>query len=70
MQHTSFHPAQNFRIESRLVKNIAETISEEIATKMYYKLLMLKFIPEIKAIEAGKLRALKGKEAEKFLREL
>jgi len=43
---------------------------EEIARKMYCKSLMVKFLPEIKAIEKGKLKALKGKEIEKFLKEV
>jgi hypothetical protein len=29
---------------------------------------VVKFLPEIKAIEKGKLKALKGKEIEKFLK--
>jgi hypothetical protein len=35
--------------------------------KMYYKLLMLKFLPEIKEIESGKLKVLKRKEIDQFL---
>ena len=43
---------------------------DEMARKMYYKLLMLKFLPEIKAIEKGRLKALKGKEIDRFLKQL
>ncbi len=62
-------PAE-IKIDKALVKNIADSIAEEMARKMYYKLLMLKFLPEIKAIESGRLKGLKGKEAEKFLKSL
>jgi hypothetical protein len=37
---------------------------------MYYKLLLLKFLPEIKAVEGGKLKATEGKEIEEFLDQL
>ena len=53
-----------------LVKDMADILVDEMARKMYYKLLMVRFLPEIKAIESGKLKALKGKEIEKFLKEL
>ncbi len=34
---------QTMRIERKMLKNIADSISEEIARKTYYKLLMLKY---------------------------
>jgi hypothetical protein len=64
---------QNFggiQIEKQVIKNIADSLAEEMARKMYYKLLLLKFLPEIKAIEEGKLKTLKGKEIEKFFNSL
>lgn len=52
------------------ISDVAESLAEEIATKMYHKLTLLKFLPEIKAIESGKLKALRGKEAHEFLEKL
>jgi len=43
---------------------------DKMARKMYYKLLMLKFLPEVKAIEEGKLKALRGREIDEFLLKL
>ena len=37
------------RMDKKTVKNIANSLADEMARKMYYKLLMLKFLPEIKA---------------------
>jgi hypothetical protein len=54
-------------ISREMIKSIANSLAEEMARKMYYKLLMLKFLPEIKAVEKGKLKALKGKEINNFL---
>ena len=36
--------------------------------RMYYKLMLLRFLPEIKAIESGKLEALEGKEIDNFFK--
>jgi hypothetical protein len=44
-----------------------------MATKMYYKLMMVKSISEIKAVESGKLKGLKGLQGngiDKFLKNL
>ncbi len=38
-----------------------------IAKKVYYALILAKFIPEIESIKKGKIKALKGKEIDKFL---
>jgi hypothetical protein len=43
-------------------------VDKKFEGKIYHKLLLSKFLPEIKAIEKGKLKALKGKEIEKFFR--
>jgi len=50
--------------------NIAEKIAEELAERMYYKLLFLKFLPELKAIESGKIKAKTGKEIDRFFAKL
>lgn len=49
-----------------MIRNIVE----EFARKMYYKLLFLKFLPEVKVVEEGKLKTIKKKEIEKFFNKL
>jgi hypothetical protein len=61
---------ENIQVEKQLIKSIANSLGEEMARKMYYKLLLLKFLSEIKAVEEGKLKALKGKEIEKLFNSL
>jgi len=65
-----YQSLENIQIEKQLVKNIANSLAEEMARKMYYKLLLLKFLPEVKAVEEGKLKTLKGKEIGKFFNSL
>jgi hypothetical protein len=55
------------RGNEKLKKKIANELAEEFARKIYFKSLMLKFLPEVKAIEKGKLKALKGRKIEKFV---
>jgi hypothetical protein len=57
-------------IDKEIIKNIADTLAEELAKKMYYKLLLLKFLPEIKAIEKGEIKAIEGKEIDDFFARL
>jgi hypothetical protein len=54
------------KIDRKTIKKIANNLAEEFARKIYFKSLMLKFLPEVKAIEGGKLKALKGEEIEKL----
>lgn len=57
-------------VNKQVLKNIADSLAEEMARKMYYKLLMLKHLSEVKAVEKGNLKALRGKEIHKFLNRL
>ena len=61
---------ERVKIDKELIRSIADSLAEEMARRMYYKLLLLKFLPEIKAVEMGKLKALEGKEIDKFLAQL
>ena len=70
MEVVKTYNGKNIKIEKQLIKSIANSLAEEMARKMYYKLLLLKFLPEIKAVEEGKLKTLKGKEVEKFFNSL
>jgi len=66
----TYQITENVKIDRELIKNIADSLAEEMVRKMYYKLLMLRFLPKIKAIEEGKLKALKGREIDKFFSQL
>ncbi len=66
----TYQLTENVKIDRELIKNIADSLAEEMGKKMYYKLLMLRFLPEIKAIEKGRLKTLKGREIDKFFSQL
>ena len=51
-------------------KELIESIADDIARSMYHKILMLKFLPEIDAIEKDKIKGLKGKEIDEFFEKL
>jgi|FaiFalDrversion2_1042247.scaffolds.fasta_scaffold11046_1 CRISPR/Cas system-associated protein Cas5 (RAMP superfamily) len=70
MEVAKAYSIENVKIEKQLIKSIANSLAEEMAREMYYKLLLLKFLPEIKAVEEGRLKTLKGKDIEKFLNSL
>ncbi|MBI5347429.1 MAG: hypothetical protein HZB66_02370 [Candidatus Aenigmarchaeota archaeon] len=57
-------------IDREIIKNIADDISEEIVNKVYFKLLILKFLPEIKAIESRNIVALKNDEIDNFFKKV
>ena len=61
---------QKLKISKGLIKDVADSLANEMAERMYYKLIMLRFLPEINLIEKGKLRALRGKEIDAFLLDL
>jgi len=54
------------RLNKKSIKILAGSLADEMARRFYYKMLLLKFLQEIKEIEGGK-KALKGKEIDKFL---
>jgi hypothetical protein len=58
------------KIDKEMIKNIANSLAEELAKRMYSKLLLLRFLPEIKAVEKRKLKAINGKEIEEFFNQL
>ena len=67
-QTYQFNP--NITIDKGLIEAVADNIADEIAKKMYYNLLMLRFLPEVDAVEKGKANGLKGKEIDKFFNNL
>lgn len=52
------------------INHIADSLADEMAKRFYCKMVLLKFLPEINGIEAGKLEALEGSDIHKFLAKL
>jgi len=61
---------EELKTREGFIANVADKIAEELAERMYYKLLFLKFLPEIKSIESGRIKAKTDKEIDKFFAEL
>ena len=57
------------QINERNIKEIADSIANEVANKIYYEFLFARYLPEISAIEKGTVKAIKGKEAKIYLKE-
>ena len=51
------------------LQKAAKIIAKEVADRMFYELLMLRYIPEINLIKKGKIKALRNEEIDNFLRE-
>ena len=47
-----------------------EDIFEKLARDTYYEYILLRHLPEIKAIEEGKIKGIEDEEIDKFFREL
>ena len=62
------HLSKSGGVDKALIKEIADSLASEMAEKMYYKLMLLKFLPEIDAVRKGKAKALKGKEIDAFFK--
>jgi len=60
----------NFKISKKFIQKISKEIAKKIAEEIYYESLFIKYLPEIKAIEEGKLKAKKDKEAFEYLYKL
>ena len=58
---------ENTGFDKKNIKEVANILTDELAESLYYKLTLVKFLPEIKAIKRGKLKALKGKDIYDFL---
>ena len=51
------------------LQKAAKIIAKEVTDRMFYELLMLRYIPEINLIKKGKIKALRNEEIDSFLRE-
>lgn len=52
------------------IKGVSKEIADKVAEEVYYEGLFLKYLPEIKAVEEGKIKVKRGKEAIRFLENL
>ncbi len=66
MVHAHVQAMPNPVADKEMIKNMAVSIAEEMATIIYYRMLLLKYLPEVKAVEAGKIKAVRGKEVFKL----
>lgn len=57
------------KIPEEEVKKTAKIIADEIADRLFYELLIIRYIPEIKAIKKNKIKALTDEEIDRFLQE-
>ena len=55
-------------LNRNLIKSLASEIAEEVATRLYYELLLAVHLPEIEYIKKKKIKALKGKQINLFLK--
>jgi len=60
----------NFKIYKKFIQRISKEVAKAIAEEIYYENLFLKYLPEIRVIEEGKLKAKRDKEALKYLYKL
>lgn len=47
---------------------ILDSLASELAEKVYYKFLLVRYLPEIQAIKKRKIKALKDEEIDEFLK--
>ena len=64
---TSINGKIGIKFSKEFVRNISKEIANKIAEELFYETLFFRFLPEIKGIEEGKIKAKKGKEAFEFL---
>lgn len=57
------------RLDEKTLQKISNRIATEVANSIYYEFLMARYLPEIKAIERGRIKALKGKEAKQYIKQ-
>ena len=57
-------------MNKRAVGRLADSLAEDMAIAFYSKMVLLKFLPEIKLMESGKLNGLTGSDIHEFLSSL
>ena len=51
-----------------MIREVADSLAKEMAESLYHELLILRYLPEVKLIESGKLKALRGEGVFDFLK--
>ena len=64
---TSIKGKLGVRFSKEFVRNVSKEIASKIAEELFYETLFFRFLPEIKGVEEGKIKAKKGREAIEFL---
>ena len=54
-------------IDERRVKEISASIADEVSNRIYNEFLLVRYLPEIIAIESGKIKPLKNAAAEQHI---
>jgi len=47
----------NVKFSKGFIKKLSKEIANKIAKELYFEILFLRFLPEIKAVEEGKIKA-------------
>jgi len=56
------------KISDEEAERVAGVIASEIVRKIYYEFIFLRYLPEIKLIKKGKVRAKSDNEIDEFIR--
>jgi len=58
------------KFSENYLDRMASVVAKTAAEELYYELIFARYLPEIKAIESGKLKALKNEEAKEHMKKL
>ncbi len=57
------------KFDEKTLEGLSSKIATEVSDTLYYELLMARYIPEIKSIDGGKIKALEGKRAFEYMKQ-
>ncbi len=56
------------RMPHEEVKSAAKLIADEIADKIYYEFLLLRYLPEIELVSSGRIKTMRNDEISDFIK--
>ena len=56
------------RIPNDEIEKVSRSIANEIANRLYYEFLLLRYLPEIELVKENKIKALKDDEITGFIK--
>jgi len=56
------------RIPNDEIEKVSRSIANEIANRLYYEFLLLRYLPEIELVKENKIKALKDDEIMGFIK--